>query len=138
MPIHQTGKLLLTTANVEVIRSITEPTLLPASAPKNIPIIEIIMVAVVNNKTVLGIFSRSISPTLDEPESLVRNVAFPKSSINILYIVNPILCGEYHGLSSPSVLIRSSICVWTNCSNSSTVAKLSAMAGFSVISAQTW
>ena len=49
------------------------------------------MVAVVKSKTVLGIFSNSMSPTLEDPESLVRKVAFPKSRINILYIVNPIL-----------------------------------------------
>ena len=94
------------TANAEVIRSTTEPTLLPAKAPKNIPIIEMIIVAVVKSKTVLGIFSNSMSPTFEDPESLVRNVAFPKSRINILYIVKPILCGEYHGVSSPSVFIR--------------------------------
>jgi len=57
--------------------------LLPANAPKNIPIMEMIMVAVVKSKTVLGIFSNRISPTLEDPESLVRNVAFPKSRINI-------------------------------------------------------
>jgi len=44
--------------------------LLPANAPKNIPIMEMIMVAVVKSKTVLGIFSNSISPTLEDPESL--------------------------------------------------------------------
>ena len=52
-----------------------------------IPIIEIIIVAVVNNKTVFGIFSKIISPTFDEPESLVKKVALPKSKIKILYIV---------------------------------------------------
>ena len=60
-----------------MILSITEPTLLPANAPKNIPIMEMIMVAVVKSKTVLGIFSNNMSPTLEDPESLVRNVAFP-------------------------------------------------------------
>ena len=41
--------------------------------------------------TVLGSFSKIISFTSDDPESLVRNVACPKSNNNILYIVNPIL-----------------------------------------------
>nr|AIF25021.1 hypothetical protein [uncultured marine thaumarchaeote SAT1000_43_E07] len=91
MPIHHTGKLLLTTANIEVIRSTAEPTLLADNAPKNIPIIDIMIVAVVKSKTVLGIFSSNISPTAEEPESLVRNVACPKSRISILYIENPIL-----------------------------------------------
>ena len=91
---------------MEVSLSTTEPTLLPDNAPKNIPIIDMIIVAVVKSKTVRGIFSNKISPTFEEPESLVRNVAFPKSRISILYIVNPILCGEYHGLSSPSAFIR--------------------------------
>jgi len=44
---------------------------------------EMIIVAVVKSKTVLGIFSNNMSPTLEDPESLVRNVAFPKSRINI-------------------------------------------------------
>ena len=79
------------------------------AAPNKIPIIEIIIVAVVNNKTVFGIFSKIISPTFDEPESLVKNVAFPKSKIIILYIVYPSLCGEYHGVSNPNVFILSSI-----------------------------
>ena len=98
IPIHHTGKLLLTIANEEVIRSVTEPTLLLDAAPRKIPIIDIITVAVVNNKTVRGIFSSRISPTFDEPESLVKNVAFPKSRIKILYIVNPTRCGEYLSL----------------------------------------
>ncbi len=79
-----------------------------------------------------------MSFTSDEPESLVRNVAWPKSKIKILYIVIPILWGEYHGESNPSAFVRWSICSWTNASNSSTLAKLSAIAGFSVISALTW
>ena len=37
--------------NADVIRSIAEPTLLPAKAPKNIPIMEMIIVAVVKSKT---------------------------------------------------------------------------------------
>ena len=68
-----------------------DPTLLADSAPKKTPIIDMIIVAVVNNKTVLGSFSKIISFTSDDPESLVRNVACPKSNNNILYIVNPIL-----------------------------------------------
>ena len=110
MPTHHTGKLLLMTANIDVIRSVTEPTLLPESAPKNIPIIDMIIVAVVKSRTVLGIFSKSMSLTFEEPESLVRKVACPKSRINSLYIANPILCGEYHGVSNPRALVRLSIC----------------------------
>ena len=105
MPIHHTGKLLLITANEAVIRSSAEPTLPPDKEPKKIPITDIIIVAVVNSKTVLGIFSNRISPTFEDPESLVRKVALPKSRINILYMANPILCGEYHGLSSPSASV---------------------------------
>src|SRR5574338_465372 len=75
MPIHQTGKLLLTTANVEVNLSSLEFILLAESAPINIPIKEMITVAVVKSKIVLGSFSIKMSFTLDEPESLVRNVA---------------------------------------------------------------
>ena len=74
------------TANEAVIRSRAEPTLLPDNEPRKIPITDIIIVAVVNNRTVLGIFSNSISPTFEDPESLVRKVALPKSRINILYI----------------------------------------------------
>ena len=51
------------TANIEVIRSVIEPTLLPERAPSNIPIIDIIIVAVVKSRTVLGIFSKSMSLT---------------------------------------------------------------------------
>ena len=54
---------------------------------KIITIIEIIIVAVVNNKTVFGIFSSKISPTLEEPVSLMRKVALPKSNIMIFTIV---------------------------------------------------
>ena len=93
------------TANEAVIRSRAEPTLLPDNEPRKIPITDIIIVAVVNNKTVLGIFSNRISPTFEDPESLVRKVALPKSRIYILYMVYPILCGEYHGLSSPSAFV---------------------------------
>ena len=96
-----------------------------------------IIVAVVNNKIVFGIFSKIISPTFDEPESLVRNVALPKSKIKILYIVYPSLCGEYHGVSRPNVSIRSSIFCWTNFSNSSGLLNPCAMVVFSVISALT-
>jgi len=65
--------------------------LLLARAPRKIPIIEIIIVAVVKRRTVFGIFSNNMSFTSEDPESLVRNVARPKSKIKILYIVNPIL-----------------------------------------------
>ena len=119
---------------MDVILSVFEPILLLDAAPRNIPMIEIIIVADVNNKIVLGIFSNNISPTFDEPESLVKNAAFPKSRIRILYIVNPIRCGEYQGLSNPSVLIRSSIFCSIKASNSSGFEKLSAMDGFSIIS----
>ncbi len=49
--------------------------LLLDNAPKKIPMMEIIIVAVVNSRTVLGSFSKIISLTSEEPESLVRNVA---------------------------------------------------------------
>lgn len=75
IPIHQTGKLLLMTAKVEVNLSSLEFSLLAESAPRNIPIKEIITVAVVKSKIVLGSFSSRMSFTSDEPESLVRNVA---------------------------------------------------------------
>jgi hypothetical protein len=91
IPIHHTGKLELIIAKLEVILSIFEPTLLLEKAPRNIPIIDMIMVAVVNNNTVLGSFSKRISFTSEDPSSLVRNVAFPKSNSIILYIVTPIL-----------------------------------------------
>ena len=68
-----------------------------------------IIVAVVNSKIVLGSFSSKMSFTSDEPESLVRNVACPKSSIKILYIVKPIRWGEYHGVSRPRALTLCSI-----------------------------
>ena len=61
--------------------SVFEPILLLDAAPRKIPRIEIIIVAVVNSKTVFGIFSRSISATLEEPESLVKKVAYQKSRI---------------------------------------------------------
>ena len=77
------------TANVEVILSTAEPTLLADNAPRKTPITEIIIVAVVKSKIVLGSFSDIISFTFDEPASLVRNVACPKSKIKILYIVKP-------------------------------------------------
>ena len=92
-----------------MILSTVEPILLADSAPIKIPMIEIKIVAVVNSKIVLGSFSKIISFTSDEPTSLVRKVACPKSNKIILYIVNPILCGEYHGSSKPKVLIRSSV-----------------------------
>ena len=78
-------------AKLEVILSTVEPILLADSAPTNIPIIEIKIVAVVNNRIVLGSFSKIMSFTSDDPKSLVRNVACPKSNKIILYIVNPIL-----------------------------------------------
>ena len=53
--------------------------------------IEMIIVAVVKRRIVLGSFSNMMSFTSDDSESLVRNVAFPKSSRIILYIANPIL-----------------------------------------------
>ena len=46
-------------AKLEVNLSIADPTLLPERAPRKIPIIEIIIVAVVNSKIVLGSFSRN-------------------------------------------------------------------------------
>ena len=61
IPIHQTGKLELIIAKLDVILSIVEPILLADSAPTKIPIIEIKIVAVVNNKIVLGSFSKIIS-----------------------------------------------------------------------------
>ena len=79
IPIHHTGKLLLITANADVNLSVFDPILLLDAAPNNIPIIEIIMVAVVNSNTVFGIFSTRISPTLEDPVSLVRKVALPKA-----------------------------------------------------------
>jgi hypothetical protein len=91
IPIHHTGKLELMMAKLDVILSITDPILLADNAPKKIPIIEIIIVAVVNSNIVLGSFSKIISFTFDEPSSLVRKVACPKSSNKILYIVNPTL-----------------------------------------------
>ena len=53
------------TANVEVILSTAEPTLLPDNAPRKTPITEIIIVAVVKSKIVLGSFSDKISFTSD-------------------------------------------------------------------------
>jgi hypothetical protein len=91
IPIHHTGKLELITAKLEVILSIVEPILLLDKAPKKIPMIDMIIVAVVKSKTVLGSFSNNMSLTSDDPESLVRNVACPKSRSSILYIVMPIL-----------------------------------------------
>ena len=67
IPIHHTGKLELIIAKLEVTLSIVEPTLLLEKAPRNIPIIDIIMVAVVNNKTVLGSFSKRILLHLRTP-----------------------------------------------------------------------
>ncbi len=82
------------TANDDVILSIFDPVLLPANAPRNMPIIDMIMVAVVNNKTVLGSFSKIISDTNEDPESLDKNVAWPKSSVIILYMERAILFGN--------------------------------------------
>ena len=91
VPIYHTGKLELIIAKLEVILSIFEPILLLEKAPRNIPMIDVIIVVVVNNKTVLGNFSKRISFTSEYPLSLVRNVAFPKSNNIILYMVTPIL-----------------------------------------------
>ena len=60
IPIHQTGKLELMIAKLDVILSIVEPILLADSAPTKIPIIEIKIVAVVNNKIVLGSFQNNV------------------------------------------------------------------------------
>ena len=83
IPIHHTGKLLLMTAKVEVILSSFEFILLPESVPRSIPISETIRVAVVKSRIVRGIFSSIMSLTSDEPASLVRNFACPKSSVKI-------------------------------------------------------
>ena len=91
IPTHHTGKLELIIAKLDVTLSVREPTLLLDNAPRKIPIIEMIIVAVVKRRIVLGSFSRMISFTSEEPASLVRNVARPKSSSSILYIVRPIL-----------------------------------------------
>ena len=53
--------------------------------PTNIPIMEIITVADVNRRIVFGNFSKIISFTSEDPESLVRNVACPKSNNIILH-----------------------------------------------------
>ena len=137
IPTHQTGKLELITAKLDVILSNIEPTLLPDSAPMSMPIIEIIMVAVVKRRTVFGSFSAIISPTLDEPESLVKNVACPKSSNSILYMDSPILCGEYQGSCKPNSVMRLSIVSCTYSSKASTDSKLSANPGVSAISCLT-
>ena len=60
-------------AKDDVILSVFEPILLPAMAPTSMPIMEIIIVEVVNRRIVLGSFSNMMSPTEEEPESLVRN-----------------------------------------------------------------
>ena len=91
IPIHHTGKLELIIAKLDVILSILDPTLLLDKAPRKIHITDMIIVAVVNNKTVLGSFSNNMSFTSEDPASLVRNVACPKSNNIILYIVTPIL-----------------------------------------------
>jgi len=59
IPIHHTGKLELIIAKLDVILSIIEPILLADNAPKNIPIMEIIIVAVVKSKIVLGSFFKN-------------------------------------------------------------------------------
>jgi len=75
IPIHHTGKLELMIAKLDVILSMAEPALLLEIAPRKIPMTEIMIVAVVNKRMVLGSFSKIISRTSDDPESLVRNVA---------------------------------------------------------------
>ena len=88
-PIHHTGKLLLITAKAEVILSIFEFTLFAAIAPMNIPRIEVMIVAVVKRSIVLGSFSSMIFFTSEDPVSLVKNFAWPKSNVRILYIARP-------------------------------------------------
>ena len=60
IPTHHTGKLELIIANDDVSLSVMDPTLLLANAPRKIPIIEIIIVAVVKSRIVLGNFSSKI------------------------------------------------------------------------------
>src|SRR5712692_222113 len=96
-PTHHTGKLLLTTAKEEVILSIFEPILFADIAPKNIPIIDTMIVAVVKRRMVLGNFSSIISFTSEEPVSEVKNFACPKSSVRILYMASPSREGVYQG-----------------------------------------
>ena len=105
IPTHQVGKLLLKTAKAELILSQKDPALSATKAPTYNPIIDTIIVDVVNNKTVRGIFSIIISRTLEEPESLVKKLDFPRSSVITLIKVLKNLLGEYQGSSIPRVVI---------------------------------
>jgi len=81
---HHDGKLLLNMAKIELILSQIEPLLTATKLPKRIPITATIIVEDVNNSKVLGIFSKIISRTLEDPASVVKKCDFPRSSVIML------------------------------------------------------
>jgi hypothetical protein len=72
IPTHHEGKLLLETARNEFSLSQAELGLPAKRPPIKRPIIVIINVEDVKSNIVLGSFSRIISLTLEDPESLVK------------------------------------------------------------------
>jgi len=102
---HHDGKLLLNMAKIELILSQIEPLLTATKLPKRIPITATIIVEDVNNSKVLGIFSKIISLTLEDPASVVKKCDFPRSSVIMLINLKNSFEGEYHGSFRPSIVI---------------------------------
>src|SRR6476619_3854650 len=102
---HHDGKLLLNMAKIELILSQIEPLLAATKLPNKIPITATIIVEVVNSSNVLGIFSKIISLTLEDPASVVKKCDFPRSSVIMLINLKNSFEGEYHGSFRPSIVI---------------------------------
>ena len=102
---HHDGKLLLNMAKIELILSQIEPLLAATKLPNKIPITVTISVEDVNSSNVLGIFSKIISLTLEDPSSVVKKCDFPRSSVNMLINLKNSFEGEYHGSFRPSTLV---------------------------------